>query len=39
VVERIWADDFEVKVRFYGDTALAQGNETWERRAEAPPKK
>jgi hypothetical protein len=22
----------EVKVRFYGDTAIAQGNESWERR-------
>jgi ketosteroid isomerase-like protein len=22
----------EVKIRFYGDTAIAQGNETWERR-------
>ncbi len=22
----------EVKVRFYGDTAIAQGDETWERR-------
>jgi hypothetical protein len=23
----------EVKVRFYGDTAIAQGDETWERRS------
>jgi hypothetical protein len=23
----------EIKVRFYGDTAVAQGNETWERRS------
>src|SRR5436190_23207312 len=26
----------EVKVRFYGDTAVAQGNETWERRGGEP---
>jgi ketosteroid isomerase-like protein len=26
----------EVKVRFYGDTAIAQGKETWERRAGTP---
>jgi aminopeptidase C len=23
----------EVKVRFYGDTAIAQGDESWERRS------
>jgi hypothetical protein len=27
----------EVKVRFYGDTAVAQGSETWQRRARPPP--
>jgi hypothetical protein len=26
----------EVKVRFYGDTAVAQGDETWERRSAEP---
>jgi len=26
----------EVKVRFYGDTAVAQGDETWERRSGEP---
>ena len=26
----------EIKVRFYGDTALAQGDETWERRSGDP---
>lgn len=26
----------EVKVRFYGDTAVAQGSETWERRSGDP---
>jgi ketosteroid isomerase-like protein len=26
----------EVKVRFYGDTAVAQGSETWERRTGTP---
>jgi ketosteroid isomerase-like protein len=26
----------EVKVRFYGDTAIAQGNESWERRVGEP---
>jgi hypothetical protein len=26
----------EVKVRFYGDTAVAQGSETWVRRTEKP---
>ena len=26
----------EVKVRFYGDTAVAQGSETWERRTGDP---
>ena len=26
----------EIKVRFYGDTAVAQGNETWERRSGDP---
>jgi ketosteroid isomerase-like protein len=26
----------EVKIRFYGDAAIAQGNESWERRSEIP---
>lgn len=26
----------DIKVRFYGDTAVAQGNETWERRSGDP---
>jgi ketosteroid isomerase-like protein len=26
----------EVQIRFYGDTAVAQGNESWERRSEIP---
>jgi ketosteroid isomerase-like protein len=26
----------EIKVRFYGDTAVAQGSETWERRSGEP---
>jgi ketosteroid isomerase-like protein len=26
----------EVKIRFYGDAAVAQGNESWERRSEIP---
>ena len=26
----------EVKVRFYGDTAVAQGSESWERRTGTP---
>lgn len=26
----------EVKVRFFGDTAIAQGSESWERRTEEP---
>jgi hypothetical protein len=28
----------EVKVRFYGDAAVAQGSESWVRRAGAPPR-
>jgi ketosteroid isomerase-like protein len=28
----------EIKVRFFGDTAVAQGSETWERRAGEPKK-
>jgi ketosteroid isomerase-like protein len=28
----------EIKVRFYGDTAVAQGDETWERRSGDPPR-
>ena len=26
----------QVQIRFYGDTAVAQGNESWERRSETP---
>jgi ketosteroid isomerase-like protein len=28
----------DIKVRFYGDTAVAQGDETWERRSGDPPR-